>query len=197
MISTILVALGLGLQFFSFQRLWAERQGPAAARALFTGQAGWILMALGLAVDSPAARLGAVNLCLQVLILTMPLAALLNRPGRQLTLFSLLALAQAGCLPFSGFPAYFQTFTPLMGVRQNVQSMGEKLFTGQALIGTVVIFSMICQTGALGACLMRRMETPDEPSGRLRWPWLNVVLSLAMGLQAGKVSEIILKVMTW
>lgn len=197
MIPQVLVALGLGLQFFSFQRLWAERQGDAASRALFLGQAGWILMALGLAVESPAARLGAVNLCLQVLVLTAPLAALLKKPGRQLTLFSLLALAQAGCIPFSGFPAYFQAFTPLMGVRQNVQSMGEKLFTGQALIGTLVIFSMICQTGALGACLLRRMENPEDASGRLRWPWANVALSLAMGLQAGKVSEIILKVISW
>jgi hypothetical protein len=187
----LLVACGFAFQFLSFQQLWAEQEGEAAARALCRGQLGWILLALGLSLEGPAAGLGALNLCLQQFLLTLPLAGLLKaRSKGDVALFALLGLALAGCLPFSAFPAYFQSFSPLMGVGQNVADMKEKLFTSQALVGTLVIFSLMLQTAALGSCLLRRLRQAPQavPAPVSRWAWACLAMSLVLGLGAGKVA---------
>jgi hypothetical protein len=197
-LSMALILSGFGFQFFSFQKLWAEKMGSGAATALANGQLGWILLALGLSAQGLAGGLGALNLCLQQFVLTLPLALLLEkRSAGDTGLFSLTGLALAGCIPFSAFPAYFQTFLPLMGVGQNVASMHEKLFTGPALLGTLAIFAIIVQTAALGSSLLVRLNAPQEQEGMgvAVWGWGSLALSLLLGLERWKVAGILSEVL--
>ncbi len=188
-----LVTLGFALQFLFYQVLLGERRGPRAALALRTSQSGWILLAMGL--KGPWPVIGGFNLLAQQAFVTLPLALLLRRRGpRPRVLFLLLALALAGCIPFSGFSAYFQIFIPLMGVKAAITSLHDKLFTEAAFLGTLVIFSLLYQTCALGYLVWREWKDGGPEGavpGRLATgaSWACLALSLAWGLNAGRVAR--------
>ena len=142
---------------------------------------GLVFFALALPGQGPA--LGSAGFLVLALLIKSPLLAMIGTEGlkrRWLILFAFFALA--GCLPFSSFSAYFQTFIPLMSESASVDSMSQKLFSGAGLWAAIVLLSVVYQSCALGYFYWSRLlQSGQEPVGE---PWNAKPWLLAFGLAA-------------
>ena len=165
--------------------------------ALLAGQASWACF--GLVTGSPAspvAWVGLLGLLWQQGLLRQPLQAIMRRRSPPPIASALLFLGLGGCLGLSGFRAYFQLFTPLMGQSEGVADMHAKLFSGAGLLAAVCMLAVLVQTCAFGYFYWLRIlpqagvvEPEARPWPERAWPWVALGLSLAWGLQANSISR--------
>jgi hypothetical protein len=184
-------ALGgaLILQFAGYQQILSPKQPLGLMRGLAWSQWGWFFFALALPGEGPA--LGSLGFLFLRALLMAPLIALLGRTGLRHRFLILLGfLGMLGCLPFSSFSAYFQTFIPLMSVGDAVNTMSQKLFSGAGLWAAIILLSVVYQSCALGYFYWSKILQggPEEADPGQPWglePWVaaaGLAASATLGL---------------